>query len=119
MRVLVVWSQEDSQLYRAQGMHTLLEELNIEHGYRELEGVGHESGRIYPFSAMVSATWPCPVPVASQALLGPEPDPVALADGLRCPTERGVGGFVGSRWGCCSTRTSFRPPKPPGRRSDS
>ena len=64
-----MWSQEDSQLYRAQGMHTLLEELNIEHGYRELEGVGHESGRIYPFSAMVSATWPCPVPVALFLLL--------------------------------------------------
>ena len=64
MSMLVVWSQEDSQLYRAQGMHSLLEELNIEHGYRELEGVGHESGRIYPFSAMVSVTtWPCPVPV--------------------------------------------------------
>ena len=69
MRVFWLCGQEDSQLYRAQGMHSLLEELNIEHGYRELEGVGHESGRIYPFSAMVSATWPCPVPVASQALL--------------------------------------------------
>ena len=82
MRVLVVWSQEDSQLYRAQGMHSLLEELNIEHGYRELEGVGHESGRIYPFSAMVSATWPCPVPVASQALLAWTRSSASAAAGL-------------------------------------
>ena len=54
-----MWVQEDSQLYRAQGMHSLLEELGIEHGYRELEGVGHESGRIYPFSAMVRTVPAC------------------------------------------------------------
>ena len=78
-------------------MHSLLEELGIEHGYRELEGVGHESGRIYPFSAMVRATWPCPVPVASQALLWPEPVQLLLlllllVFGVRL---RGVWGF---RW---------------------
>ena len=49
----IICGDKDTQLYRSQRMHDQLDELGIEHGYREVEGVGHESAKIYPFSAMV------------------------------------------------------------------
>ena len=77
----IICGDKDPQLYRSQRMHELLDELvrhllrlnvffrvssvslgsfslvffaqGIEHGYREADDVGHDSGRIYPFFAMV------------------------------------------------------------------
>lgn len=49
----IICGDADAQLYRSQRMHEQLDELGIEHGYQEIEGVGHESAKIYPFSAMV------------------------------------------------------------------
>ena len=49
----IICGDQDSQLYRSQRMHELLDELGIEHGYQEIEGVGHERAKIYPFSGMV------------------------------------------------------------------
>jgi enterochelin esterase-like enzyme len=49
----IICGNADAQLYRSQRMHEQLEELGIEHGYQEIDGVGHESAKIYPFSGMV------------------------------------------------------------------
>ena len=49
----IICGEKDSQLYRSQRMHEQLDELRIAHGFQIIEGVGHESAKIYPFSAMV------------------------------------------------------------------
>lgn len=49
----IICGEKDTQLYRSKRMHEQLDTLGIEHGFQQIEGVGHESAKIFPFSGMV------------------------------------------------------------------
>ena len=54
--ISIIHGKKDPQLYRSQRMHAVLGQWGIEHSYLEVDGVGHESGKMYTVFS-VSGMW--------------------------------------------------------------